>query len=1207
MRPLTYQVFLLLAMVIPFFLCARMHAQTNEWAWIDGTETPVTPVYGTLGTPAPGNFPGARESSASWTDDKGNLWIFGGTGVDSSGRYGYLNELWEFSPSTNEWAWMGGSNAADGMEAPGVYGTLGVPAPGNVPPGREGAITWLDAKGNFWLFGGDAFGAGEFSDLWQFNPSTDEWAWMGGSNTPNNPGVYGTLGTPAMQNVPGSRTGSVSWTDLQGNFWLFGGMTVNPNGACGVYLNDLWRFNPSTNEWAWMSGSGSIPECSASSFGEPGVYGTEGVAAAATVPGSRSLASAWTDKKGNLWLFGGDGFDSAAVQGILNDLWEFNPSTGQWAWKGGNSTFPAACVGSVSSGCYFAGVYGTLQMAGAASAPGSREGAVNWTDSKGNLWLFGGWGIDSNGNVGFLGDLWQLSASSGQWIWMNGSSTLDCAYLYCGELGTYGTQHTPALGNTPSGREFATSWTDSSGNFWLLGGEGINVTGTLADLQDLWEFEPNTSGQLVTATPTFSPNAGTYTSLQTLTIEDTTPGATIFYVINGNLPASEYTGPIPLTSSETVEAISGAAGYANSDIATASYTLHVSPAAAPVFSVASGSYSSPQTVSITDTTHGAAIYYTTDGTAPTTSSALYSGPITVSSSETVLAVAVANGDLLSKIASAVYTIGPDSTLGQWTWVGGSSQANQSGVYGTLRTPASGSIPGARYGATSWTDSKGNFWVFGGGGLDSAGNSGYLNDLWEFNPSTKLWTWMGGSKTVNCSYSICSAPAGVYGTEGVFAAGNMPGGRALATNWMDATGHVWLFGGYGIDEAGLEEGLNDLWEFDPTKNQWAWMGGSKVAQISDYCLSGAFACTGAPGIYGVLGVPASGNVPGSRYQAASWVDNNGNFWLFGGTGEDSTGYSENLNDLWEFYPSRMEWVWMGGSSTVNVVLGYQEGSYGTLGVPSEENFPGSRFGAAAWTDSKGALWLFGGVGGGLVDSQGNFNDLWKYDISSHEWSWMAGGSGAYCALYPFFGLKTCKSQPAVYGTLGLPATENTPGGSSSAASWRGKSGDLWLFGATNSDVTGEENGFYLGGANNLWFLDPSTSQWSWMEGDYATSNCHWIVTIFIVYPNCDGPQGVYGSLGVPAAGNIPGARTGAVTWTDDSGNLWLFSGMMENTSDAFVYTNDLWMYQPSPNTPGTICRAQPCCLPMAWRMPAFTTPPMEARRRQSRRCTAGQSR
>ena len=79
-------------------------------------------------------------------------------------------------------------------------------------------------------------------------------------------------------------------------------------------------------------------------------------------------------------------------------------------------------------------------------------------------------------------------------------------------------------------------------------------------------------------------------------------------------------------------------------------------AATPTFLPAAGTYASAQSVTLSDTTPGAAIYYTTNGAAPTTGSTLYSSAIAVSTTETIQAIAVASGYNNSAVASAAYTI-----------------------------------------------------------------------------------------------------------------------------------------------------------------------------------------------------------------------------------------------------------------------------------------------------------------------------------------------------------------------------------------------------------------------------------------------------------------------------------------------------------------------------------------------------------------------
>jgi hypothetical protein len=84
----------------------------------------------------------------------------------------------------------------------------------------------------------------------------------------------------------------------------------------------------------------------------------------------------------------------------------------------------------------------------------------------------------------------------------------------------------------------------------------------------------------VTATPTFSPAAGTYTSIQSVTISDSTTGAMIFYTTDGSTPTSSstpYTAPITVSHAETIQAIAVASGFANSTVASATYTINLPP------------------------------------------------------------------------------------------------------------------------------------------------------------------------------------------------------------------------------------------------------------------------------------------------------------------------------------------------------------------------------------------------------------------------------------------------------------------------------------------------------------------------------------------------------------------------------------------------------------------------------------------------------
>lgn len=164
------------------------------------------------------------------------------------------------------------------------------------------------------------------------------------------------------------------------------------------------------------------------------------------------------------------------------------------------------------------------------------------------------------------------------------------------------------------------------------------------------------------ATPTFSPAIGeTYTKPQSVILSDATAHATVYYTLNGSAAKSSwsvYSKPIAVARTTTIWAYATAPGMAASATVKATYTISINsnPTATPTFNPAGGSYSSSQNVTVSDTTSGAVIYYTTDGSTPTTSSLVYKSAIPVSSKMTIKAMAIAPGWSSSTVATANYTI-----------------------------------------------------------------------------------------------------------------------------------------------------------------------------------------------------------------------------------------------------------------------------------------------------------------------------------------------------------------------------------------------------------------------------------------------------------------------------------------------------------------------------------------------------------------------
>src|SRR5438045_1742714 len=79
-----------------------------------------------------------------------------------------------------------------------------------------------------------------------------QWTWVSGVSFTNNTGTFGTRGVPNVNNSPPSLYEACEWKDHAGNFWLFGGLFYN---GLSSTAGDLWRYNPLTNEWTWMTGT----------------------------------------------------------------------------------------------------------------------------------------------------------------------------------------------------------------------------------------------------------------------------------------------------------------------------------------------------------------------------------------------------------------------------------------------------------------------------------------------------------------------------------------------------------------------------------------------------------------------------------------------------------------------------------------------------------------------------------------------------------------------------------------------------------------------------------------------------------------------------------------------------------------------------------------------------------------------------------------
>lgn len=441
----------------------------QNFSWENGDKLPnQAGSYSNPGVSSPGNEPSGRRDAASWSDSLGNLWLFGGDKSFVSSSVMYLNDLLKYDITTGQWTLLKGAGYS--FNSPGIYGTQGIPDNVNAPGSRRGAATWVDKSGNLWLFGGHGYGASSstynyLNDLWKYNPATNMWSWMKGSDTPYGAATYGTKGVFAAANTPGARRGSVTAVDASGKLWLYGGQGRNANGSV-FGLNDLWCYDIALSQWAWISGNNTN-----TSFG---VYLTKGTPNPLCYPSGRFEGGAWADKSGNIWLFGGFGWTNMYDVGSkeLNDVWRYEISTGLWTWMHGSddSGEPA--------------VYGTMGSPAAANTAGGKYRFAYATDPAGNFWIYGG-GQAGNSTNQVSQTLWKYDPVTNTWTWIKGNQ----APTY----GMYGTMHVPAATNLPGRRFYAAGYCDPAGNFWIFGGEGYGES-TSGFLNDLWKFENCTPG-----------------------------------------------------------------------------------------------------------------------------------------------------------------------------------------------------------------------------------------------------------------------------------------------------------------------------------------------------------------------------------------------------------------------------------------------------------------------------------------------------------------------------------------------------------------------------------------------------------------------------------------------------------------------------------------------------------------------------------------
>ncbi len=301
--------------------------------------------------------------------------------------------------------------------------------------------------------------------------------------------------------------------------------------------------------------------------------------------------------------------------------------------------------------------------------------------------------------------------------------------------------------------------------------------------------------------------------------------------------------------------------------------------------------------------------------------------------------------------------------------------------------------------------------------------------------------------------------------------------------------------------------NHLWEYNTGTNMWTWVTGSNQMNAAD--------------VYGTFQQPSDTTMPGARYAAgSSWVDANNNLWFFGGV-ENNTSF----NDMWRYNIATNQWTWMKGPQG-----GGNAGHYGSINVENPANEPPARTAYSRWKDACGNFYLWGGGDFwiGEPSNQNRFSDVWKYDVVTNNWVWVAGSStggseGSYNQYCTDNGITGPRARTFNSTAQVLAATDVFVG----YAGYLSDSGNVAL--------------------DDLWVFNSANNEWRWIGG---------------VQP--EAAAGNYGPLGVPSATYLPPSRYEQCIWVDSSGAMWMFGGEGNTPYDMF---NDVWKFIPDTSCTG----------------------------------------
>jgi hypothetical protein len=347
----------------------------GQWTWISGS---TNTCQGDSS-----NLINTEYSTGVVQEDASRFFVFGGYGCNATGTSnGRTNGLYQVSFGDYGVRLISGtSNIYDS----GNYGAVGAESTSYYPSARQSTALWVIGQNDnidIYLFGGAATidGTHYFSnELWKFNYSTLSWTWLGGSTGVNEVGTYNTLQVFDEKSWPGGRRKAFGFKNSRDEMFLYGyiGCAADCSSTYAA-LNDVWKYEISTNRWAWWAGSSAQNDLT-------GYYNTSDPEA---YPAARfDPALTFSTTTDLMWLYGG----TVGASVYAMDLWSFDMRTGLWTWFNALEQ-PTVTISTIAFGKY----------SGSDAHPSGRSQATMSMLGDDTLFLFGGVGCDVGSYYGKL-------------------------------------------------------------------------------------------------------------------------------------------------------------------------------------------------------------------------------------------------------------------------------------------------------------------------------------------------------------------------------------------------------------------------------------------------------------------------------------------------------------------------------------------------------------------------------------------------------------------------------------------------------------------------------------------------------------------------------------------------------------------------------------------------------------------------------------